>query len=298
MEINNDVDSSQGELEAKEEDSNRGVAKVVEPQLQVTTDFYQSSNPYNVIDIINLTPKELKFLMEIEKRKNISTPIKGRSEAVYNEGIRFGTQSALYSFLFSFNNFTDKNSSQLSLAFPFSALMLFEGRVQPPIIKASRNRYEKENSLTISSIKESYTITDQVRVRYTPKTYREYTYVNPIKPKLPSILPQAKDEQVAWRNGIIKGWKLGTKQAERIIINKIRTLESDILGMIRFHVLEKEGLITMPKISKIDLGVVSSGRQINIGEAKFTVSAIPEFNPDYETWKVIPRENSPIINKR
>lgn len=258
-------------------------------------DRYVIDRPSKLKDIMSLDAEELQPILRDSESLDLDNTERGiRENAIYNEGVKYGAQSALYFALDKFSRLIKENDFLLSSSFNFQPLTLFNGRVQPPIVRESKNTLLREDSTTFRSIQQSYTISEQAKVIYTPNSYHQYLQITPVKPQLPSpeVMPRNGDERVAWAEGVAKGWSKGIEQAKNILLDKIRKMESDYVGMVRYHLMEKSGVVSKPIASNLNMGVSTDGSHINIGEVKFKVSILPEFNSDVETWKALPRIES------
>merc|ERR1712093_62208 len=181
---------------------NREVAERVDVEKIIIPQDSEVSDEFNINNIINFRTRELNKIAEQNKNKTKEEVLTEeeqdiRSVSIYNEGVRYGAQAALYRVLNDFNDLVKRNESTLSEAINFQPLMLLEGKVQPPVILESRNNFYKESQLSTRKIKQSYKIEKQVEVRNSSKSFHEYLIVNPVKPKeiSPVIFPRNTKEK-------------------------------------------------------------------------------------------------------
>lgn len=283
----------------QEQEKNKSAVQDVKDQKLILPEERNFSEDININNIVNFQTPELYEISEKNKNKTMEEVLSEddksiRLVAIYNEGLRYGAQAALYRVLTDFKDLVRQNENELNSSFMFEPLMLMNGKVQPPVILESRNNFYKEGKLATRSIKQSYKIEKQVEVRNSPKTFHEYLKINTVKPKTPEpiIFPRNFKEKVEWAEGVKKGWERGIKQGNEIIVQKIRTLSSDYVGMVRFHLMEKAGVVSNPIARSLNRGVNTDGENINIGEVEFKVTNLPEFNADIETWKALPKIES------
>lgn len=258
-------------------------------------DRYVIDRPSRLKDIMSLEALELQPILRDSESVEVADAERGiRENAIYNEGVKYGAQSALYYALDQFSSLVRDNDFLLSSSFNFQPLTMFNGRVQPPVVRESKNTLLKENDTTFRTVQQSYTISQQAKVIYTPTSYHQYLKITPIKPQLPNpeVMPRNGSERAAWAEGVARGWSKGVEQAKNILLDKIRRMESDYVGMVRYHLMQKSGVVSEPIASNLNMGVSTDGSHINIGEVKFKVSILPEFNSDVETWKALPRIES------
>lgn len=234
-------------------------------------------------------------LIQDEYNRNSSD---GREQAILVEALRFGSQSALYDRLTKYGDILEKNKHELSRIFNFSPLLLANGRVVPPVVAEINDLQMIEDRYTRRTVNKSYKIQEQARVVDTPLNWRHYLYVDASKPSMPSkySLPIKGNEreEAIWANGVSQGWEAGLKQANNIMIQNLRKLESDYVGMVRYRIMLSKNMVTSPIPSNIDLGVTSNEDSLNIGEVIFEVVEAPKFNQNAETWKALPQIKSPI----
>ena len=239
-----------------------------------------------------LTAEEL---IQKEYNKNSND---GREQSILMEAMRFGSQSALYERTEKYKALIEENKHELSRVANFHPLMLMGGRIVPPIIQESDDLRMIEDRYTARFVKKSYKITEQARVVNTPLHWRNYLIINIAKPTAPSsyslpIRGNEREEQI-WANGVAQGWEAGIQQANDAMIQNIRKLQSDYIGMIRFKLMLAKGMVTSPIPSNTKLGVTGDIDTLNIGESTFEIIETPKFNKDAETWIALPQIKSMI----
>lgn len=239
-----------------------------------------------------LTPEE-----QIQKEYKKNAP-DGREQAIMLEGMKFGSQSALYERLTKYNNLLEANKFELGRVFNFAPLLLAGGRVVPPVVDEMSDLQMVENQYTRRTVKKSYKIIEQARVVDTPINWRHYLSVSVSKPTMPSkfalpIKGNQREEKI-WANAVAKGWEAGLKQANNIMIQNTRKLERDYVGMLRYKIMLSKNMISSPIPSNVNLGVTSDESTLNIGEVIFEVVELPAFNKAAETWEALPQIKSPI----
>lgn len=291
------LDAEKDRLESQ--NKNKLETEDVKNRKLILPDEKKFSGDVNVNNIINFQTPDLYELAKKNEGKTKSEVLSdndkdARMVAIYNEGIRYGAQAALYRVIEDFKLLVSKNENEINSTFMFEPLMLMNGKVQPPVILESKNNFYKEGKLKTRTIKQSYKIDKQVEVRNSPKTFHEYLNINAVKPKVPNpiVYPRNYKEKMEWAEGVKKGWERGIRQGNEIIVQKIRNLTSDYVGMVRFHLMKNAGIVSDPIAHTLDRGVNTNGEDINIGEVEFKITTLPEFNSDIETWKALPKVNS------
>lgn len=261
----------------------------------------QSLNAPSLKDLI-IDNDEDKTAEEIIQEEYKKTSIDGREQSILVEAMRFGSQSALYQRGFKYQELLNKNKYELDRIFNFSPLLLAGGRVIPPIIVESDNLAMVEDDYTRRTVKKSYKIIEQAKVVSVPLNWREYLIYSLSQPTLPSkyslpIRGNEREERI-WANGVAQGWEAGLKQANNIMMQSIRKIERDYIGMIRFHIMLQKNMVSSPIQSNLNLGVTGDDETLNIGETVFEVIETPKFNKNAESWEALSQIDSPIIIKK
>lgn len=242
---------------------------------------------------------------KLKDSSDIVSKINGnfRKDQIYNEALTYGINSGLYAKSYQYKKFFEDENVQKELdqIFFFDYLLLFNGRVQPPILVESEDIFIKKNDTKTHEIKKSYMFKEQAKVVSSAKSWRDYIYplLNINKPEVPHelLLPRTEDEFKEWENGVKDGWEKGEKLARDNIIYKLRVLGNDLLGMIRYKTITQQNIITEGISSEIPISVSSNedNTSLNIGEKIFELNKLPKFNPDSESWKALPQIKNLII---
>jgi len=268
----------------------------------------KKSVPYSFEEVRDLSAPELSSLLftnelgltaeELIQQEYQKNSNDGREQAILLEAMKFGSQSALFERSTKYQDLLNQNKHELSRIFNFSPLLLMGGRIVPPIISESDNLRMIEDRYTRRSVKKSYKIIEQARVVNTPLDWRTYLMFDIPSPIVPSryalpIKDDKREEQI-WANGVSQGWEAGLRQANDIMIQNIRTIERDYIGMIRFKLMLSKGMVTSPIPANTKLGITGDIDTLNIGESVFEIIEAPKFNKNAETWLALPQIGSPI----
>lgn len=223
-----------------------------------------------------------------EKSKNSLDNI--RLDSIYLEALKYGTQSGLYYRSNQLQKFIDMYQSEFSKIFPFNSLLLANGKVVPAVIVESKNNVMNHNRYTLKMTDRSYSIIEQVKVINTPLTWRDYITFYSVSPTIPDdiLLPLNEKEVHYWKMGVAKGWETGVSQSNSIYIENIRRLERDFIGMVRYHLMMKRGIVNSPITSSVKLGTTGTDEDLNINEVIFNIDKVSTFNKDGESWNALP----------
>ena len=251
------------------------------------------SHPY-FKDIMNqiegLDLEELAALTEDSRFNRL------RLDSIYNEALRFGTQTAFYEVIYEFNKDLEDIGDHYDRLFDFNSLMLANGRIRPPVIQVMGDSVERENDRTLRRVRTRVETVRQAAVVTRPPNYIDYLNFTPLTPNPPTkyLLPRpnVEEEISEWREGVREGWILGVRQASNIINEGLYRLLRDFHGMAEFHMAHAQGMISMPEYSDMNIGIVTDGEVLHIGEEIFSIQVLPELNSDAENWEPLPRIDS------
>lgn len=265
------------------------------PNIEVMT----TDKPYSFEEIRDLKVPEIRARINQvaeedvdeylqEKAKNSMDNI--RLDSIYMEALKYGTQSGLYYRSNQLQKFIERYESQFSKIFPFNSLLLANGKVVPAVIVESKNNVMNENRYTLRTTNKSYSIIEQVKVINTPLTWRDYITFFSIQPTLPddTLLPLNPKEEHYWKMGTARGWETGVSQANSIYLENIRRLERDFIGMVRYHLMLKRGIVNSPITSSVKLGITGTEDDLNVNEIIFNIDRVSTFNKDGESWNALP----------
>lgn len=200
-------------------------------------------------------------------------------EAAYTFGVQSGAawrQQASFHFL---------ETQQLSLnrIFDFSPLLL-AGKVVPPIILDGGSSFAVEGT-SARSVQRKYIIAEQPRMVSQAPNWREYLLVpfETITQPHKAILPKNSAEQKVWNAEIDRGFAEGVRHADYVFQLNLNRLVRDLRGIIRFHNLQRQNIVSMPRVTEGDMGIILDGNELSIGETVFRVNEV-EFQKAV-TWK-------------
>lgn len=259
----------------------------------------QSGKPYTFEEIRDFKIPELQEkrariseedVAEYLKEKSKDNTDNIRYDSIYMEALKYGAQSGLYYRAGELNKFIENYQAEFSKIFNFTPLLLANGKVVPPVIVESKNNVQNQSSYTLRMTDRSYKIDQQVRVVSNPLTWREYLRLEGTTPVLPDdmLLPLNPKEDHFWKMGVAKGWETGVSQANSIYLENVRKLERDYIGMIRYHLMYKRGLVNSPVTSTVKLGVTGTEEDMNVNEVIFNIDKAASFNKNSETWRALP----------
>lgn len=216
-----------------------------------------------------------------------------RSKALRDTALRFGAQGGL---AWRIDQFASvellRRERQLDNAFDFKQLMLRNNTVMPPVIVEAHNRMdvgEDGRSLHLSA--STYHIERQAHFVGNAPTWRDYlTSVSYVTPKMPSagLLPKDSSERDQWRKWVDAGWHDGLQQAESIIEANFNRLKRDYLGVIQYHKLRTQGMVSEPFVAAGAPSVTGDGTDLSVADQILQITELPSLRVDSKQWSAIP----------
>lgn len=237
-----------------------------------------------------------------EKTPAITTTVEADTSALLSGGLRLqsirteaerkGMQAGLAWRYAEIEKILKTDTLRLHQIFDFSRVMV-NAYVLPPVIVVVRNMLRQNDDNTARLTRVGYRIEYPARVVTTPPQWTDFLLKSFPPPTPPSsvITPKNKEEANLWRTSVREGWAKGVDQANQIFEGSLALLTTTYNGMLEYHILRKEGVLTEPVTARTDLGVVINGREMNVGDTLFRLTRHSQFeNP--ANWKPAPRVNS------
>ncbi|ELP6119054.1 TPA: hypothetical protein I7730_20425 [Vibrio vulnificus] len=241
--------------------------------------------------------------IEVQERVNKQRESGNRGAILFNEGLTYGAQAALASTLMMFESGVFQKRHELLVNYDFNELMLHGGTVLPPIINLYSGEKTVEDRL-MKKVSARYTLTQQAKFVTKPPTILDYLSFEkyPVKEPSPISIPYTQNEITHWAQGVIKGWKLGDRQAYGLIDSAIAKLDRDRLGMLRFHEMRKHSMVSDIKVSKMQSSVSGTSTELVVGESQLMLTQLPKFILSGEDWTPIQKldelEYKHLINNK
>lgn len=236
------------------------------------------SSPYELLDF----QSEMSRMSGAQKEDLVGKSMK--LKAMYDLSKNIAIRAAMRSQLQSFEGDINQYSRQLDAIYNFSPLMI-QGRVVPPVITEAHNLYNQPNPNQIRLSKAIYSIDKQAYFSSTAPNWRSYlkfpNETNAFEKFTYSggdMQPKTAAEKQVWEKGTVEGWRLGLEQANIILNQSFDRLNTDYIGMIRFHRFVIEGKINMPVINQYNLYDTNSGDKMVLDEQLLKIQVLPSFN--------------------
>ena len=198
-----------------------------------------------------------------------------------------GIDYALYWESAYINNHLEAVSRNLDNTFNFRQLLL-KNEVIPPILRESSDNVTMTNSNNIRVSDKMIEILYPAKFSSSIPSWRNYLQMNFKKPDLPDekMLPANADERLVWDQGLIQGWNTGRWQARSIFSSNIGVMQRDILGMVLYHKLLSQGMISPTYSSIANLGVTGNSKSMHLNDRVIKITKASELTPQrLRSWK-------------
>lgn len=215
----------------------------------------------------------------------------GRGEQLHQSALTYGAQGGLAARAFALNEMLRRYEAQLDGVYDFRPLVLPVGTGQtlmrPPIVSQAQMAFVLgDNAQVARETACIYQITREAQLASTPPNWRSYLVRTWGKPARPADagLPHTDAEVAYWNKWVAEGWAQGEKQAVEIFLSDLGRLQRDIVGMGRYRVLLRAGLVEPPKIVFQDR-VTEGGRDdLHIGDRTIRITDQPGLQTNTSSW--------------
>ena len=183
------------------------------------------------------------------------------------------------------NKACEERADLLGSIFSFSSLLL-DGHILPPVLGFAGPVHTLHDADSASSVDETYTIRSQARLVSTAPSWRDYLtqHFDALEIR-PECLPRTSRERSIWQDAVKSGWAQGTAQAEEVFQQNMDRLTADYRGMLRFTMLHKRGLVSLPVMARGHIPVRVGKTTLDINQTVFRLTRPglfqnPDENPD------------------
>lgn len=179
-----------------------------------------------------------------------------------------------------------KQTRNLDTIYDFNSLVL-ENNIMPPVLLEGRKTLNLADAQNIRISDRTYKVAKQAHFITTPPTWRQYLWMDYIKPEMPNpaMLPKTKEEKEIWKMYTLKGWKKGIEQANAILEENIARLKEDFTGIVLYRKLLAMNMVSPPYVSHTDLGVTGDASEIHVDDRVLRITALPALNINSNEWK-------------
>ena len=215
----------------------------------------------------------------------------GRSDMVRTAALTFGAQGGLAARSFALNELLRRYQAQLDSAYDFHTLVLpvssGQTLMRPPVVSAAQMAFALGDGGQVARETSCiYQITREAQLASTPPNWRIYlvrVWAAPHRPN-DGALPRTKQEVAYWNKWVAEGWGQGEKQAVEIFLSDLGRLERDIVGMARYRVLLRAGLVEQPKVAFQNRPVDGGRDSLHVGDQTIRITDHPGLQGNARRW--------------
>ena len=210
-----------------------------------------------------------------------------RYNALRETAITYGAQAGLARRSYENQQKLEKQATNLDVIYNFQSLMV-EGNVIPAVLTETSDVYDQSADDMLRVIGKVFRIEQQARFSYVPPTWRAYMLVGFAFDAnlVAAVAPQNDGERALWRTAVEEGFTIGSAQADEILKQNFTTLQRDFLGMVLYHRMLDNGMVTKPYVAANKLGVTrSKDGAMHVGEVFLRITAMPDFVDATGKWK-------------
>jgi defect-in-organelle-trafficking protein DotC len=215
----------------------------------------------------------------------------GRAEMVRTAALTYGAQGGLAARSFALNEMLRRYQAQLDSAYDFSALVLpvssGQTLMRPPVVSAAQMAFALGDGGQVARETSCiYEITREAQLASTPPNWRTYLVRSWSKPNRPNdgALPRTKQEVAFWNKWVAEGWADGEKQAVEIFLADLGRLERDIVGMARYRVLLRSGLVEQPRVAFQNQRVDGGRDSLHVNDRTVRITDQPGLQGNARRW--------------
>lgn len=196
-----------------------------------------------------------------------------RYEMIRDAAMIYSSQCALRHYTSIIYSELNSKADILDRSFNFQPLML-DRNVVPPVVGQSDRTVDQIDKNHIVLADRSYQILKHGFFTTVPLTWRDYLIFPLYDPPPPEqmMLPTNSIEREIWQRYVKEGWIIGKEQAFEMFKNNLNKLNQDYLGMVTFHRLFQQGLMTAPIIQEIENGIIMDKDRMNINHKILSIA--------------------------
>ncbi len=230
----------------------------------------------------------------LNRYHDVKFNIKGASEGgIRNIGLRdtalsLGARAGLSWRAAEINVITSRHERQLDLIYNFNSLLL-DHNVLPPVLIEGRQTLDQASDDVIRVADRAFTIIAQARFVTMAPTWRDYLKMHYTDPELPdsSLMPRNEVEKNVWDRYLDEGWQAGVTQADVIYAENLGRLKRDYEGMVRYHTLLAQNMVSLPFVAQVNLGVTGGDSQMAINDRILRITTLPHLNTASNEWNAL-----------
>ena len=173
----------------------------------------------------------------------------------------------------------------MDTAFNFSPLMMTQGDalIMPPVLTRAGASMRIEDEGTATAASTSYELLQKAKYVSVVPHWRAYLMAEGFpEPELPNpaMFPKNSKERAIWRTAVREAWAQGLTEAEEIFEDNLSRMVRDYRGIMLYHMLTAQHLMSRVRTSRADMGLhlSSQGTRLNIGQSVYRITAPGAFS--------------------
>lgn len=217
----------------------------------------------------------------------------GRSDVLRTAALTYGAQGGLAARGFALNEMLRRYEAQLDAAYDFRALVLPAGTggqtlMRPPVVSAAQMAFALGDGGQVARETNCvYQITRAATLSSAPPNWRAYLVRAWSPPRRPAdaALPRTRQEVAFWNRLVAEGWAQGERQAVEIFLADLGRLERDIVGMARYRVLLRAGLVESPRVAFESRAAEGGRESLRLGDRTVRITDQPGLQANPRRWQ-------------
>jgi defect-in-organelle-trafficking protein DotC len=221
----------------------------------------------------------------------------GREEVLHQAGLMYGAQGGLAARAFALNEMLRRYEGALNAVFDFRPVVVRVGGgktlLRPPIVSQAQMAFALGDGGQVARETACvYSITRQATLASAPPEWRAYLVRDWAWPRRPAdaVLPRSEQEVAFWNKYVAEGWGQGEKQAVDIFLSDLGRLQRDLIGMARYKVLLRAGVVESPKVAFQDSVVNGGGVELRAGDRIVRITDQQGLKADRSAWPKATRD--------
>lgn len=212
----------------------------------------------------------------------------GHYTAVKEIALSYGAQAGLHWKSTQITKYLEIHAEELDKVFNFNALLM-KHNVLPPVVAQYGKTYAIEDDNTVRISDKELKMLKPARFVSVAPSWRDYIHIQYGAPEQPpeKLLPRTAQEEAIWREAIQIGWELGIEQANAIFQNALSTLSQDFEGIVLYHTLHIQNMISAPYTETTNLGITGDTNGLRLNDKIITIERPSVLNPQTQQWHPI-----------
>lgn len=173
----------------------------------------------------------------------------------------------------------DRHAAIMDTAFNFTPLMMTQGDalIMPPVLTRAGASMRIDDDGTATTASTTYEMLQKARYVPVAPHWRSYlmtdNFPEPEQPN-PAVLPQDGRERAIWRAAVREAWAQGVEEADNLFTDNVSRLVRDYRGVLLYHLLTAQHLLSRVRTADADLGVrvTGDGNRMNLGQKVYRIT--------------------------